>query len=175
MSAQPFLCADGWAYCNLFSGGTCTQASSQIRWPCMPCIAVHAVSYFPSWRAHHVWVCSMATYREANPGVFSIITFPFLFAVMFGDWGHGICMLLAALYLIANERKFMGKVRICGKTHSLCPVPFASTRGLKGTFGPFFPVFSVHFSSHCCSNSTLTVRQRLLASVHSGFLSALSE
>lgn len=55
--------------------------------------------------------CSMATYREANPGVFSIVTFPFLFAVMFGDWGHGICMLLAALYLIINERKFLGKVR----------------------------------------------------------------
>ncbi|CAI5470401.1 unnamed protein product [Closterium sp. Yama58-4] len=47
----------------------------------------------------------MARYREANPGVFTIITFPFLFAIMFGDWGHGILMLLASLWLVKNERK----------------------------------------------------------------------
>lgn len=34
----------------------------------------------------------VATYREANPAVFSIVTFPFLFAVMFGDFGHGLLM-----------------------------------------------------------------------------------
>ncbi|XP_027918544.1 V-type proton ATPase subunit a3-like isoform X1 [Vigna unguiculata] len=48
----------------------------------------------------------IAKYREANPGVYTIITFPFLFAVMFGDWGHGICLLLAALYLVIREKKF---------------------------------------------------------------------
>jgi hypothetical protein len=50
-------------------------------------------------------------YQEANPGCFTIITFPFLFAVMFGDWGHGIALLLAALYLIINEKKFGSKVQ----------------------------------------------------------------
>ncbi|XP_047325137.1 V-type proton ATPase subunit a3-like [Impatiens glandulifera] len=48
----------------------------------------------------------MAKYQEANPGVYTIVTFPFLFAVMFGDWGHGICILLAALYLILREKKY---------------------------------------------------------------------
>lgn len=52
----------------------------------------------------------MAKYQEANPGVFTIITFPFLFAVMFGDWGHGICLFLATLYFIMRERKFSGQV-----------------------------------------------------------------
>jgi V-type H+-transporting ATPase subunit a len=47
----------------------------------------------------------VAKYREANPAVFTIVTFPFLFAVMFGDWGHGICLLLGALYFIIRERK----------------------------------------------------------------------
>ncbi|KAK7849792.1 v-type proton atpase subunit a3 [Quercus suber] len=48
----------------------------------------------------------VAKYQEANPTVYTIVTFPFLFAVMFGDWGHGICLLLATLYLIIREKKF---------------------------------------------------------------------
>lgn len=48
----------------------------------------------------------VAKYQEANPGVYTIVTFPFLFAVMFGDWGHGICLLLASLYFIIREKKF---------------------------------------------------------------------
>ncbi|XP_020237322.1 V-type proton ATPase subunit a3 [Cajanus cajan] len=48
----------------------------------------------------------VAKYQEANPGVYTIVTFPFLFAVMFGDWGHGICLLLAALYFIIREKQF---------------------------------------------------------------------
>jgi V-type H+-transporting ATPase subunit a len=52
----------------------------------------------------------VAKYQEANPGVFTIVTFPFLFAVMFGDWGHGICILLATLYLIIREKKLASQV-----------------------------------------------------------------
>ncbi|KAI5435472.1 hypothetical protein KIW84_022053 [Lathyrus oleraceus] len=47
----------------------------------------------------------VARYQEANPAVYTNIIFPFLFAVMFGDWGHGICLLLGALVLIAHESK----------------------------------------------------------------------
>ncbi|KAM7496677.1 hypothetical protein LguiA_021091 [Lonicera macranthoides] len=51
------------------------------------------------------FVDSVARYEEANPAVYTVITFPFLFAVMFGDWGHGICLLLGAMILIARESK----------------------------------------------------------------------
>ncbi|KAH3756230.1 vacuolar proton ATPase [Pelomyxa schiedti] len=43
-------------------------------------------------------------YEEVNPAVFSIITFPFLFAIMFGDAGHALIMLCAALAFIYFEK-----------------------------------------------------------------------
>ncbi|XP_039144853.1 V-type proton ATPase subunit a1 [Dioscorea cayenensis subsp. rotundata] len=51
----------------------------------------------------------VARYEEANPAVYSVVTFPFLFAVMFGDWGHGICLLLGSLVLILRENKLGSK------------------------------------------------------------------
>ncbi|KAM9330880.1 V-type proton ATPase 116 kDa subunit a 2 [Gastrophryne carolinensis] len=47
----------------------------------------------------------VGAYREVNPAPYTIITFPFLFAVMFGDFGHGILMSLFALMLILLENK----------------------------------------------------------------------
>ena len=38
-------------------------------------------------------------YGEINPSLFAIVTFPFLFGVMFGDIGHGTLLLLFGLYL----------------------------------------------------------------------------
>lgn len=51
----------------------------------------------------------VAKYQEVNPGLATIVTFPFLFAVMFGDLGHGFIMFLAASTMIYFERRLIGK------------------------------------------------------------------
>jgi len=53
----------------------------------------------------------VAHYREVNPAVFTLITFPFLFAVMFGDFGHGLIMTLFAAYLVWKE-KALEKIKL---------------------------------------------------------------
>ncbi|XP_053471251.1 V-type proton ATPase 116 kDa subunit a isoform X3 [Ictalurus furcatus] len=47
----------------------------------------------------------IGSYREMNPAPYTFITFPFLFAVMFGDLGHGLLMTCAALYLVLRESR----------------------------------------------------------------------
>ena len=47
----------------------------------------------------------VAKHKEVNPGLFTIITFPFLFSLMFGDFGHGSMMTIFAIWLIWKEKE----------------------------------------------------------------------
>uniref|UniRef100_A0A8C1X6Z4 V-type proton ATPase subunit a n=1 Tax=Cyprinus carpio TaxID=7962 RepID=A0A8C1X6Z4_CYPCA len=55
----------------------------------------------------------VGTYQEINPAPCTIVTFPFLFAVMFGDCGHGLVMTLFAVWVISQAeslRKWKNEV-----------------------------------------------------------------
>jgi V-type H+-transporting ATPase subunit a len=44
-------------------------------------------------------------YKEVNPAIFAIVTFPYLFGVMFGDIGHGGLLLIASILMIVFNSK----------------------------------------------------------------------
>lgn len=53
---------------------------------------------------------AIPTYKEINPTPITIITFPFFFAVMFGDFGHGSLLFLSAAFLCAFENVIREKM-----------------------------------------------------------------
>jgi V-type H+-transporting ATPase subunit a len=45
------------------------------------------------------------TYKEVNPAVFTCISFPFFFGVMFGDLMHGSILAIFGMYLCFSKRE----------------------------------------------------------------------
>ena len=60
----------------------------------------------------------IARYGEVNPTIVAVVTFPFLFAVMFGDVGHGAVMFLAGALMCYYEKP-LAKVK--DDVHTLSP------------------------------------------------------
>jgi len=61
----------------------------------------------------------MAHYQEVNPAVLTLVTFPFLFGIMFGDIGHGFFLMIFSLVLIYNEKSLSTQ-----KLNEIVQMPF---------------------------------------------------
>ena len=83
----------------------------------------------------------MASYREVNPGLYTIITFPFLFAVMFGDLGHGLIMTIFAAWMCYSEKSLASKK--WGEVRLFCLNVTITFLILKNTI--LFFRFGLHF------------------------------
>merc|ERR1719445_1176329 len=104
------------------------------------------------------------TYREVNPSVYTIATFPFLFAVMFGDAGHGLIMLSAALFMILREKKLEAqsdmseifKIFFGGRYIVFLMSIFSIYTGLiyNDVFSKSLNIFGSHFSAAVPMNFT---------------------
>ena len=63
-----------------------------------------------TWAFHEIVVTyGTPTYKEINPTVFNMVTFPFLFGIMFGDIGHGGLLFLFGVFLCLGKRTIKEK------------------------------------------------------------------
>ena len=58
-------------------------------------------------------------YKEINPALFTAVTFPFLFGMMYGDIGHGACILLGGIYLLITHPAYRRCVSSAGENEML--------------------------------------------------------
>ncbi|KAI6171475.1 V-type proton ATPase subunit a [Aphelenchoides bicaudatus] len=86
------------------SGSTVPSILNRMETSEMP-PTYHRTNKFTRGFQNIVDAYGIASYREINPAPYTMITFPFLFALMFGDMGHGLIMFLAALFFILKEKQ----------------------------------------------------------------------
>ncbi|CAL9683456.1 unnamed protein product [Knipowitschia caucasica] len=117
-------------------------------------------------------------YREVSPAPYTMVTFPFLFAVMFGDLGHGFVMTLFALWMVLTEtsqkkkrcRNEIWETFFSGRYILLLMGLFSMYTGLiyNDCFSKSLNVFgsswnlSPMFSNHIWTNKTLQTNALLM-------------
>ena len=90
------------------------------------CACMYALKkcvYVLGYSCSHLGLLSIPS---SPPAPYTIVTFPFLFAVMFGDAGHGLLMTLFAFTLLIFQKRLQGvKNEVGTNWDSKCPIFYA--------------------------------------------------
>jgi len=81
-------------------GGACVVERQPTPWPTPP--TNFKLNSFTKPYQDFVDTYGVPRYKEANPALFTAVTFPFLFGIMYGDIGHGSALALGGAYLCAS-------------------------------------------------------------------------
>lgn len=78
-------------------------------------------------------------YKEIDPTAFIAITYFTLFGIMFGDVGHGLCVVLAGLFMWFSRKMAIGKILIpCGISGMIFGVLYGSVFGFENAIDWFY-------------------------------------
>ncbi len=113
-------------------------------------------------------------YGETDPTPFIAISFPFLFGLMFGDIGHGLCLVIAGLMggilfrkKSENLRNFSWIIFYCGWGAILAGILYGEFFGQNHIFG--YQLVPVHIGSltlyNPLNNITMVLKFALLVGV----------
>lgn len=81
----------------------------------------------------------LPNYNEIDPTTFIAITYTILFGIMFGDVGHGIVLLFAALFMWKKRRMPIGRLLIpCAVSSTIFGAVFGSVFGFEHVLDPVY-------------------------------------
>lgn len=116
--SQDFVVIEGWCPTEELSEmkrlfGPTSQVSIRTASPPVGAVppTYFKVNAFTAPFQSIVNVYGVPRYGEVNPGMFTCVTFPFIFGVMYGDIGHGTVLMCAGLYLILTENSWIEEFR----------------------------------------------------------------
>ena len=94
------------AHADVDLGGASLLSSVSGKWPTPP--TSFDTNAFTTAFQEFVDTYGVPRYKEINPALFTAATFPFLFGIMYGDIGHGLCLLIGGIYLVLSYESANG-------------------------------------------------------------------